>query len=260
MCMRSYERSSPHARLGSRPQRRTGSAEAQRPGEDENDENDVEHPNTHALQDCWEQDNRSSWQLHSELGPNLKPEGYSIKQAPLQEVVNPVDFDYSARTVPVDHDAWRQTWETVATSTSRYEDHALTKESLKDDHQLLFVQIVLDYVERVISNRDANLLLDVKPLRIFLLGTAGTGKTRAVRTALQEIYRVLDRHGLPVEFVRCAAPTGTAAFNMRFNATTLHRLIQWLNIRSFDELKADKEQKALKKHGSDSESSDSDSD
>ena len=225
-------------------EKKSGEPEPREDGEDQ--ENDVEHPNTQAPQDCWDSENRPSWQRHSELGPDLKPEGYSIKQTPLQEVVNPDDFDYSARAVPVDHDAWRKTWDTVAASTSRYEDHALRKECLNDDHQLLFVNIVLGYVERVISSRDG--LVGVKPLRIFLLGTAGTGKTRAVRTALQELYRVLDRHGLPVEFVRCAAPTGTAAFNMRFNATTLHRLIHWLNLRHFDEIKTDKPLKKLQEH------------
>ena len=80
---------------------------------------------------------------------------------------------------------------------------------MNDDHQLLFVNIVMEYVQKVISNLEPGKHVDVKPLRVFLLGTAGTGKTRAVRTALQEIYRLLDSHGLPVEFVRCAAPTRT---------------------------------------------------
>ena len=52
------------------------------------------------------------------------------------------------------------------------------------------------------------------------------------QTALQEMQRVLATAGLPFdidprEFVRVAAPTGTAAFNIRFNATTLHRLMHW---------------------------------
>lgn len=212
------------------------SGEPEKREDDDKDENDVEHPNTQAPQDCWDKENRPSWMLHSELGPNLKPEGYTIKQAPLQEVVNPVDVDYSVRAVTVDHDAWQRTWEAAATSSSRYEDHSLRKELLKDDHQLLFVNIILDYVEKVIPKVKNKQPLDVKPLRLFLLGTAGTCKTRAVRTALQEIYRLLDSYGLSVDFVRCAAPTGTAAFNMRFNATTVHRLIRWTNLRRFDEI------------------------
>ena len=67
-------------------------------------------------------------------------------------------------------------------------------------------------------------------MRMLLLGSAGAGKTRAVQTALQEIQRTLAEADLPAEidedaFVRVGAPTGTAAFNLRFNATTVHRLI-----------------------------------
>ena len=71
-----------------------------------------------------------------------------------------------------------------------------------------------------------------EPLRLLLLGTAGSGKTRAVQTALQEIQRKLAAAGLPFDvdtrhFVRVAAPTGSAAFNLRFHATTVHGLIRW---------------------------------
>ena len=69
-----------------------------------------------------------------------------------------------------------------------------------------------------------------EPLRLLLLGTAGSGKTRAVQTVLQELQRALSIADLPVDvdrtaFVRVGAPTGTAAFNLRFQATTIHRLI-----------------------------------
>ena len=45
------------------------------------------------------------------------------------------------------------------------------------------------------------------------------------------------------------APTGTAAFNMRFNATTIHRLIHWFRPPYFKELAAtDDRLHALQKH------------
>ena len=66
---------------------------------------------------------------------------------------------------------------------------------------------------------------------------AGTGKTTAVQTMLQELQHVMQQHGLPAEFVRVAAPTGSAAFNLRFNATTVHRLIQWFNPPFFQAMK-----------------------
>ena len=74
-------------------------------------------------------------------------------------------------------------------------------------------------------------------MRMLLLGTAGSGKTRAVETFLQELQQVLQDKGMPLTFVRVAAPTGSAAFNIKFNATTMHRLIHWTTPGSFNDLK-----------------------
>ncbi|HIB22772.1 MAG TPA: hypothetical protein EYO32_14995, partial [Rhodospirillales bacterium] len=63
------------------------------------------------------------------------------------------------------------------------------------------------------------------------------GKTKATQTLLQELQKILQTMHLHVNFVRAAAPTGSAAFNIRFNASTIHRLIHWLNPRFFRELK-----------------------
>ena len=79
------------------------------------------------------------------------------------------------------------------------------------------------------------------PLRLLLLGTAGTGKTRAIQTLLQRLHDFLKEAGKPATFVKVAAPTGTAAFNIRFNATTIHRLIRYLKPPYFRKLTGDKE-------------------
>ena len=76
-----------------------------------------------------------------------------------------------------------------------------------------------------------------RPLRLLLLGTAGTGKTYTVRTMLSELSKLLTKHGFSQTFVRIAAPTGTAAFTLQFGATTIHRLIQWLSPPHFEQLK-----------------------
>ena len=67
--------------------------------------------------------------------------------------------------------------------------------------------------------------------RLLLLGTAGTGKTYTVQTTLQELRRLLAARGVDASFVKVAAPTGPAAFNLRFNATTIHRFIHHRNMR-----------------------------
>ena len=92
-----------------------------------------------------------------------------------------------------------------------------------------------------------------EPLRLLLLGTAGSGKTRAVQTVLQELLRALATADLPAKvdraaFVRVGAPTGTAAFNLRFQATTIHRLIHWFTPPYFRELNSDAALHKLQKH------------
>ena len=77
-----------------------------------------------------------------------------------------------------------------------------------------------------------------------MLGTAGTGKTLALKTALQALA---DR-GLLRDFVRVAAPTGTAAFNVGFNATTIHRLIHWFHPNFFAEISNDEHLAKLQAH------------
>ena len=94
--------------------------------------------------------------------------------------------------------------------------------------------MVLDHVEEVYAAVEKG--HRVKPLRLMLLGTAGTGKTRAVQTFLQEIQEFCRTVSLPLEFVKAAAPTGTAAWNIRFNASTIHRLIHWFTPAFFHKI------------------------
>ena len=130
-----------------------------------------------------------------------------------------------------------------------YTDESLTLDAL-DEYQLLFVSVVLEYVERVLEAIDKD-LQEPEPLRLMLLGTAGTGKSTATKTLLQELRRRLQGHKLEVDFFKVAAPTGTAAFNVRFNATTVHRLIHWFTPKYWNEelsdVKLDKLQQALGK-------------
>ena len=65
---------------------------------------------------------------------------------------------------------------------------------------------------------------------------------------LQELQNLLQDLDLATDFVRVGAPTGTAAFNVRFNATTIHRLIRWFNPQFFHELTDPEKLLALQKH------------
>ena len=110
----------------------------------------------------------------------------------------------------------------------------LTADSINDDFQRLFIDIVLNHAKRVIEHLDDP--ADIPPLRLMLLGTAGTGKTTAVQTLLQAMKSILDKHGLGTDFYRVGAYTGCAAFNVRYSASTLHRLFEIFNPFHFADL------------------------
>ena len=184
----------------------------------------------------WDNPARPPWQKHSALGPNIRPNEKLIRLTPLQEVENPANHKYDANPNGVQLATVRAQWETVAATTSEYEDVTLRRENLGDDFQQLFVDILLRHVQKLLDSRTGH----VPPLRLFMLGGPGTGKTKTTQTSLQEIKRLLHAAGLPASFVKVAAPTGCAAFNLRFNATTIHRLIHYLNVRSWNVITDDK--------------------
>ena len=204
------------------------------------EEEDGEPPEDDAEQaattlDLWKDTHRPPWQLHSELGPNLNPQGLaSHLDAPWLGFTNPPDFDWCRRWPDVDVTALRQLMDDRKDSVLQYARPDLTKEGLGDDFQRLFVELVLAHVDEVLANLDKP--GDVKPLRLLLLGTAGTGKTLAVQTLMQELQRLLGSRRYAGDFVQVAAPTGCAAFNIRFAASTLHRLFDMRNPRKWSEI------------------------
>ena len=107
-------------------------------------------------------------------------------------MVNPIDHDYEACSVPLNCEIWVRHWKREDESSSVYEDTTLSKKSLGDDYQFLFVNILLVHVKTLLPLFRANLTDAAKPLRIMLLGKAGTGKTRTVQTTLQDIRELLS--------------------------------------------------------------------
>jgi len=148
----------------------------------------------------WDKKNRETWQLHSMVGPNINAEGRSSekKPVPFEELVNPSNpeqpYDRHWNTFPKTEtpEKW---WHRLRAETSTYEDESLNREGLGDDYQQLFVTMVLDHVLHVFECLQKK--TQPEPLRLLLLGTAGSGKTRSVQTLLQEILRALRRADLP---------------------------------------------------------------
>ena len=202
-----------------------------------------EHAEAQCPEHNWQPESRKPWQLHSERGPNVDAVGTDIPKpaVPFEDIVNPEDLAqaYDRHWKTYSPSRTYETWEKIKQGGTKYSDESLTKENLGDDYQQIFVTMVLDHVEHVLDcvrRRE-----QPEPLRLLLLGIAGSGKTRAIQTLLQEIQRALAQANLPAEidpeaFVRVGAPTGTAAFNVRFNATTIHRLIHWFTPPYFSRL------------------------
>ena len=186
--------------------------------------------------DPWTDPRRPPWQLHSELGPNVNPQGLprNNDEAPWERHTNPTGFDWCAQWPDVDVHELRRLMDARRDTAVEYDRPDLTKEKLGDDFQRLFVETVLAHVDELFANWDHP--DRVRPLRLLLLGTAGTGKTHTVQTLLQELKGTLRRYGYEGDFVKISAPTGCAAFNIRFQASTLHRLFEMRNPRKWKDL------------------------
>ena len=181
---------------------------------------DPEKPENPPGGDHWSAGQRPSWQRHSEQGPNVEPEGKGDAKPPLsfEELVNPLEppqgKEYDRHWTRENYDQTRvhAAWQRLREDdTAVYSDETLSRETLNDDYQQLFVAMLLDHVQHLVECIAEK--RQPEPLRLLLLGTAGSGKTRAVQTALQEIQRALAAADLPVdidprEFVRVAACTG----------------------------------------------------
>ena len=162
----------------------------------------------------------------------------------MPELVNPVNHDWWSSELWKEFSlgSAREFWDKLKNADEAYTNEELNMQTLNDDDQLLFVTLVLDHARYIIDRLKQG--FETKAKRILLLGTAGSGKTRARQTSLQELQRFLASVELsddvdPATFFRVAAPSGSAAFQIRFGASTIHNLINWFNIRKFTEIKDD---------------------
>ena len=226
-------------------------------GEPEHDPamHDTEREETHGTDYHWNKEKMLPWQLHSKWGPNpdLEPVVKERASVPFENLVNPIQpaKDYDADWADHEASCNMKTWDRLEKETAKYSDESLTRETLGDDYQQLFVAMVLNHAQHVIDC--VRRKVQPEPMRLLLLGSAGAGKTRAVQTALQELQRALAAADLPAEidvdkFVKVGAPTGTAAFNLRFNATTVHRLIHWFRPPHFTDITQAEKLDELQRH------------
>ena len=202
-------------------------------GEPQQEEHPLD-PESYDTDHHWNDGWRPPLQRHNELGPSLNAEGRTKKTGTMQDSVNPMEYDWEASREGIDIIALKVKWGEIMAGATEYSEPEKTKDKLNDDLQLLFVTLVLDHAENVLNCIENN--TQPTPLYLMLLGTAGSGKTTATQTMLQELQDLLKATEPTSAFCRVAAPTGTEAFNVRFSATTIHRPIKWFNPRFFQAL------------------------
>ena len=90
-----------------------------------------------------------------------------------------------------------------------------------------FQRFAYDIVEYKVRQRLATYsLVNHNPLRLFVTGGAGTGKSRTIRSFVGRTEALVrERRGAQSAGKACilAAPTGCASFQMKFGACTIHR-------------------------------------
>ena len=93
-----------------------------------------------------------------------------------------------------------------------------------DPTQSLFVDTILEWETQCI--RCIKERKPFPPLKIKLLGVAGTGKSRTIKTLVQEFNKVMLKSDLPENVhgkIKMCAPTGVAAFNIGCGAASVHK-------------------------------------
>ena len=114
--------------------------------------------------------------------------------------------------------------ETIKQKTGlRITSHNLDPNDL-DPTQFLFVDAILDWEKQCIECKKA--VKPFPPLNVKLLGVAGTGKSRTIKTLVQEFNKVMEMSDIPEnekEKIVMCAPTGVAAFNIGCGAASVHK-------------------------------------
>ena len=144
--------------------------------------------------------------------------------------INPVGhpWDRDQFVAPSAVKALEETLNRWKEGASGGEGEVLTRETLSNDPWQAFAYDihVKKMDERADLERQGKLHL-YRALRMYLTGTAGTGKSRTIRAICGMRRARAAAAGQAEEDVRdccvLAAPTGCASFQLKFGATTLHR-------------------------------------
>ena len=113
-----------------------------------------------------------------------------------------------------------------------------------DPTQRLFVDTIIDWEKQSILCKKKK--QPFPPLRVKLLGVAGTGKSLTIKTLIQEWHRNMEQSDLEPrdhgKIIICA-PTGVAAFNIGCGAASIHKTFNIPVKGKFQDLTGDAQQR-----------------
>ena len=142
------------------------------------------------------------------------------------------------------YDQCKQAERTLAEKVGIQETSSKLDPSQLDSTQKLFLDTILDWGKQCIVCKKTS--KPFPPLKIKLLGVAGTGKSRTIKTMLQEWDKLMDSSDLSSEKkgkIIMAAPTGVAAFNIGCGAASVHRTFNIPVRGKFQDLTGDAQEK-----------------
>ena len=111
-----------------------------------------------------------------------------------------------------------------------------------DPTQTLFLDTVLQWERQCIECKQKN--KPFPPLKVKLLGVAGTGKSRTIKTLVQEFKKEMQKSDLPENEhgkILLCAPTGVAAFNIGCGAASVHKTFNIPVRGNFNDLTGEKQ-------------------
>ena len=119
----------------------------------------------------------------------------------------------------------KEQWDAWKKKSVRSTVNAVLRSDLDDEGQGFYADILEFKAEERERLERAGKLDEYEGLRLFLTGTAGTGKSTTVRAGVHARRQRGVSEGNAVNEDACvlAAPTGCASFQMKYGAATVHR-------------------------------------
>ena len=165
----------------------------------------------------------------SERLPDISPDesaSRNVISTSADAMVNPQGYVWSSLVDRSENDRLVSCWSRFKRDVTSGAGDGVERDELDSWQKFAYDIVMYKQEQRTkLSDRTG----EIAPLRMLMLGTAGTGKSRTIRSFVEALREQRKREGVsPSEFeqvVAMGAPTGCASFQMKYGASTIHRLL-----------------------------------